>query len=69
MRITEFRRQFTPASRPDERTVRAWIARGEIWGRRIGGCWYVDPERDTAHAMPAPDAGLSERARRVLEST
>lgn len=67
MRVEEFRQQFTPDSRPDPRTVRAWIERGEVWGRRIGGRWYVDPDREPEPAGPAP-ASLSDRARRVLSS-
>lgn len=32
---------FTPLSRPDHKTIVAWIKSGRIPGEKIGGCWYV----------------------------
>lgn len=64
MKISEFRRRFSPDSRPDPRTVWSWWERGEIYGERIGKNLFVDPDRD-------PDAGnmkLSPLAEKVLSS-
>lgn len=57
MRISEYQNGFTPASRPDRRTVIRRIQRGELPGRRIGGTWYVDPNAP----LPAPPS-LQDRA-------
>jgi len=71
MKISEYRQTFTPASRPDQRTVIAWIKRGEIYGERRGKIWYVDPTRPTDQATPpqTPPAAAPELgplARKVL---
>lgn len=54
--VDEFReRYFTEASRPDPRTVRAWVEDGHVPGRVIGPkrC-YID--RDAWEAMSTGDA-------------
>lgn len=50
MKISEYRMMFTPGSRPDPRTVRRWVERGDLYGEERGGLMYVDPDR-----LPAPD--------------
>lgn len=45
MKISEYRMMFTPGSRPDPRTVRRWVERGELYGEERGGLMYVDPDR------------------------
>ena len=70
MKISEYRMGFTPASRPDQRTVIAWIKRGEIYGERRGKIWYVDPTRPTDQPPPRQEAPprteLGPLARKVL---
>ncbi|MFI9652801.1 hypothetical protein [Guyparkeria halopsychrophila] len=42
MKLSEYRRQaYTPESRPDERTLRRRIDRGELAGKREGSRYYV----------------------------
>lgn len=66
MKISEYRKLFSPASRPDPRTVRAWVDRGELYGERRGGILYVDPDRRPA---PCSETALSSPlARRVVNS-
>ena len=66
MKVSEYRMMFSPASRPDPRTVRAWVDRGELYGERRGGLLFVDPERDPA---PCRKTALqSPLARRVANS-
>lgn len=64
MRVAEYRKMFTPASRPDARTVRRWVAEGNLYGEQRGRVLYVDPDRRVA---PAPRRELSTLARKVLE--
>jgi hypothetical protein len=45
MKISEYLERFTPASRPDRRTVIARIRRGQLVGRMEGGIWYLDPDQ------------------------
>ena len=46
MTITQYQRSyFAEGSRPSRNTVKAWIANDDIYGEKIGGMWYVDPER------------------------
>jgi hypothetical protein len=45
MKVSEYRMMFTPGSRPDPRTVRRWVERGELYGEQRGGLLYVDPAR------------------------
>ena len=45
MTIGEFREAFSKKSKPDPRTVVAWIKKGDIFGKKFGGQWYIDPER------------------------
>jgi len=66
MKVSEYRMMFSPGSRPDPRTVRAWVERGELYGERRGGLLFVDPERDPA---PCRETALqSPLARRVANS-
>ena len=45
MTIGEFRQTFSKHSKPDPRTVIAWIKKGDLFGRKFGGQWYIDPNR------------------------
>lgn len=45
MTIGEFREQFSKKSKPDPRTVIAWIKKGDLFGRKFGGQWFIDPDR------------------------
>lgn len=65
MRISEYRKMFSPASRPDRRTVRSWWERGEIYGEMRGGILYVDPDRNPREPVYKD---LSPLARRVVNS-
>lgn len=40
--ITEYRDLRFTGRRPAASTLRRWIEDGELPGRRIGGCYYVD---------------------------
>lgn len=47
-------RYFDPEDRPDERTVRDWVRRGEVAGRLAGRLVYVDAdawEAETGNAL------------------
>jgi len=33
---------FTPKSRPAVNTIKSWIEKGKIPGRKIGGLYYVE---------------------------
>lgn len=48
MKISEYQQRFSPASRPDVRTVKKWVASGRVYGEKIGNCFYVDPDREPA---------------------
>lgn len=66
MKISAYRMMFSPESRPDPRTVRAWVDNGHLYGERRGKIFYVDPDRN-----PAPSrrvAPKSPLARRVFNS-
>ena len=43
-KLSVFRNSFEKSSRPQIRTIIKWINSGEIYGRKIGGNYYVDPE-------------------------
>jgi len=70
MKISEFQEAFTPASRPDQRTVVAWIRNGQLYGEKRGRAWYVDPQRPTQLAtQPTPASSnkkLSPLAQKIL---
>jgi len=42
-KLSVFRNSFEESSRPQIRTIIRWINSGEIYGRKIGGNYYVDP--------------------------
>ncbi len=47
MSIQEYREtEFTEKSQPSFNTVKAWIRNGVVYGKKIGGKWYVDPTKD-----------------------
>lgn len=51
MTIKEYREtRFSPGSRPDPRTVRRWIDSGALYGEKIGGTYYVEPDRKIVRA-------------------
>ena len=46
MTITQYQRSyFAEGSRPSRNTVKSRIENGDIYGEKIGGMWYVDPDR------------------------
>jgi len=46
MKITQFQNlYFVAGSAPCTRTLRSWIASGELPGRKIGGSYFVDIEK------------------------
>lgn len=65
MKVSEYRRMFTRESRPDPRTVRAWVAKGTLYGEKRGRDLYVDPSRDPRPPPPPPQR-MSPLARKVL---
>lgn len=65
MKVSEYRKMFTPGSRPDPRTVYRWWERGEIYGEKRGGMLYVDPDRDPVE--PSYDE-LSPAVLRIVNS-
>lgn len=57
MTITEYQETyFTVRSKPSRNTVKAWVDRKELVGRKFGGQWYVDPtaDPDVYYADPGP---------------
>ena len=64
-------RRFAPGSRPTNATVVRWITAGEIYGRQIGGKWYVDESVRLISTGPTPQAPIdtgNEVADRILRS-
>lgn len=53
--ISEYRDlRFTGSRRPAASTLRRWIEGGELPGRRIGGCYFVDldaEQKRTGHSL------------------
>ncbi len=44
MSIDEYRSTcFTKKSKPSPGTVKSWIKKGEVYGKKIGLKYYVDP--------------------------
>lgn len=37
-------RRFDPESRPDRRTIAAWVESGDLPGRRLGKKLYIDDD-------------------------
>jgi hypothetical protein len=47
MRIKEYQQtHFTPSSAPSDRTIRKWVDDGEVFGKVIGGIYYIDPDKE-----------------------
>src|SRR3569833_1838801 len=44
MLISKYALQFAEGSRPNKATVIRWINQGKIYGKKIGGQYYVDPD-------------------------
>jgi len=44
MLISKYALQFAEGSRPSKTTMIRWINQGKIYGKKIGGQYYVDPE-------------------------
>lgn len=44
MTITEYQTHFTEKSRPSRNTVKSWVERGDLVGKKMGGQWYVNPD-------------------------
>ena len=63
MRLNEFRDTFAEGSRPDPRTIVGWIQGGQLYGKRWGKVWYVDPDR------PVNDDIGSEASEQVATET
>lgn len=61
MKISEYQMTFTPGSRPDRRTVLAWVRHGTLHGERRGNTWYVDPDRQVDQPTPLPAPSLPEK--------
>ena len=51
-RVKTYIESLHPADRVDPRTVVNWIKKRVIWGRKRGGQWWVDPERDPREHRP-----------------
>jgi len=44
-KISQFREDaFEEGSKPQIRTIIGWIESGELYGRKFGNQWYVDPD-------------------------
>jgi len=44
-KISQFRNNaFEKGSKPQIETIVGWIQSGELYGRKLGGLWYVDPD-------------------------
>jgi hypothetical protein len=77
IRISEYRQLYFEGTPPDPRTIIAQIQRGEIHGRKLGGLWYVDPDRQpqpVAVDLNRDPRGMKPEelhplARKVLENT
>ena len=42
-KISQFRNSFEEGSKPQTETIIKWIKSGELYGRKFGNQWYVDP--------------------------
>ncbi|PCJ32164.1 MAG: hypothetical protein COA90_04110 [Gammaproteobacteria bacterium] len=46
MKISEYREtEFTDKSKPSINTVKKWVKNGWVYGKVMGGIYYVDPEK------------------------
>lgn len=47
MTITVFQNKcFDKDSRPCKKTIMKWIRDGEIYAKKIGGMYYIDPDKE-----------------------
>ena len=47
MSITEYREKcFSEGSAPCKKTVLKWIRDGDIYAKKIGGKFYIDPDKE-----------------------
>lgn len=58
---------FADGSRPDPRTIKGQIARGEIAGEKRGGLWYVDPDAGPTTKVVSKVQTKNPLVRKVLE--
>lgn len=73
MKIYEYQQRFTPKSRPTSATVKRWISKKTIYGKKLGRTWYVDPDRDVSanceDTTPLPSVdNVHPLAAKVLQS-
>ena len=72
MLVSEYRKKrFTPKSRPSEKTIKRWIVKGDLPGRKVGGLFYVDIDEEVRHQEEArifieKFGGISPLALKVL---
>lgn len=45
-KLSVFRASFDERSRPKIDTIVAWIKSGQIYGRKYGKIYYVDPDKE-----------------------
>ena len=53
-------KHFAEGSKPTRETAIKWIESGDVVGRKLGGNWYVDPDKDPILSVtPKPTSNLS----------
>lgn len=62
MKVSQYRREhFAEGSRPSVNTIKKWVDNGEVYGKVIGGMYYVDPDKIVT-ANPLVDKVLNRYA-------
>lgn len=67
MKLSQYRMTFAEGSRPDPRTIKGQITRGEIVGEKRGGLWYVDPDAEPGTKVVQRGQTNNPLVRKVLE--
>lgn len=69
IRLSEYRERYFEGKAPDPRTLIAQIKRGEIYGRKLGGLWFVDPAMPLDLLPEELDEPLHPLAEQILKAS